>query len=279
MVSCTTQINLDCEIVSGFPLSFLIILLVGFAILFIIIKVMKKSNDTIKPPPIIEPEKEVIDGFEDIIKTKGAKIKYKSFLMIGMNRIGRIVKWTPYHYDSLVKIKINNKSNDQSELEQIKQLIESKYELKPVKTNFFLYKICGSTLIHYILYFFFGSSVWNIANVRYFLVDQKFIKDKESNDLFIELYAEPMKFYKTIYIFSSKSQEIIQGMVNHLTVKTLLKETVNFIPQMHYFDFRTGKFAGKLREIGDNRNKNWKKRSGNKQDQEAEDIASAESEE
>lgn len=263
----------------GIPIWFLLVALVIGFLIYMMFKNRKPSD---KPPPLVEPEKEITKEIKTTLKTTGVNIRYKSFLMTGMIRIGRIMSWSPYHFERTTKIKndvdiknIKIPQDDKEFAEIVKDL--KGYKIKIEHHTFFLYKVIGTTIFH-LLYYIFCLNFFNLANERFFLVDKEYIDETEGNNIFIQLDAQPKQFYKNIYIFSSKGQNVIQGMVNHLTVKTLLKENVNFIPQMHYFDFKTGRFAGKLREIGDARSKAWQRKSQNK-DTMNDDIQTVESDE
>lgn len=205
-------------------------------------------------PDIIEPEKEILDEFKDIMNTTGSKAKGKmlepSLLIQGFTEKGRVMRYAFYRYEENIPLKRSAKENRSSEL--VKAQIQ---DIKVIPENFLILEVIPNNPINYILFKLFRYGA------RYHLVDKRFLSVDE--DFNISLYAQQQRFYRNVYVYSGAAKDIVSYLVSHLTVKQILKDTVNHIPQMHYFDYKTGKFAAKSRELHDLKAKSWKEREEN----------------
>lgn len=232
----------------GIPVWFMIVIVV-FAFIFILLLRGRKKEEEYK---YIEPEKEIQEEFKVILNTTGQKVKYKALLMFSMLPIGRIVNWSPYRYEKTIDLKKNAKMNH--EIEKLRKEVKG---IEYQEDNFALLKVVNANPIRYVIWLLTGN-LFNIGNERYFLVDREFIQKQEGTNVYLNMNAQPMQFYKTIYIFSMEGEKVIQGMVNNLTTKQVLRETVNFIPAMHFYDFKTGRFVAKAEAIRKIKKKTWK---------------------
>jgi hypothetical protein len=202
-------------------------------------------------PKIIEPEKKVIEEFQDLIKTDGVKIKRKILFTQGPVIKGRIGAWAYYRMEDsedLIKSAKKSKKENGPASEIRKEQLKD-YE-------FYLLVVHKNNPLSRLLFVLFGYGA------NYHLPDISFIENSDV-DLSISIYAQQFRRYPHIYVYSEKGHKVIQNMVEHLTLNQVYKDTVNHIPQMHYFDYKTGKFVAKARELKELKAQTWKDRQEN----------------
>ena len=230
--------------IAGFPTIYiLLIVIVGVIIVFLI---KRKKGDEFKKPQEINPDKETFKEFEAIIKSTGSTLPYKRDCMLnaGFMNKGRVVGWSFFRWEKDLDLKAIAKKNKSSE--RIAQAIRNEYKAD----NFYLLQVIPKDIISYILFKILKY------NSCFHLIDMQYII--KSKDFDCTIFAQQKRFYEKVWIYSEFGQRVIQGMVNHMTLKQVLKDQVNHIPQMHYFDYKTGRFAAKARELRDIRKAGWK---------------------
>lgn len=248
---------MNWQIIPGVPGLAIIIILLFVA--FIIIKFRKRKKDEIEKPELIDPEVRIANAFKDHIEKEGSKIKWKSLLTrAGIVEKGRVVAWSYFTYENEIDLTKAVKKN--KTLEKVKQSVSG----KPIKDNFYLLCVIKNNILYRILYALFSYGAdYHLIDMKCLsplVVDQVTLLTKNFD---VYLDVESHAWCDHIYIYSKAGQNIVQAIYYHLTTKQVLKETVNHIPQMHYFDYKTAKFSAKAREIQAMKGKTWKQQQEN----------------
>lgn len=243
------------ELAPGVPL---VPVALGILFLFALIFFFKRRKpNEMERPDLIEPDKVVKEEFRDLIKSTGTSPGHDILLRQGPVTKGKIMSWAFYHYDPKKPQGKNNKDNKAEG--ELKAIIEG----NPQEDNFFLLDVIPYrwfilfAIIQDMLYYVFG---WGS---KFYLVDREYVTTGplEYN---ISIYAQQHREYPGVYVFSQEGKLVVkEDIVDHLTYKQILKDTVNHIPQMHYFDFTTGKYAAKSREFREGKKRSWKDQEEN----------------
>jgi len=224
-------------------------ILVGVVILFIIIYKKRKQifGKKEKEYKEIILKDEITDEVKDILDVGGKKIfKEKRLLRIGYNIIGRITRIVYFHWDEEKTLAKNIKANE--ELKRLKKEVEGKGN----KNNYFLFEVIKKSFFGKIKYFFgFGK--------KYYLVDIGFVTNSPS-EYMITPYAQYIKYFGNVYVFSKEGKKIIMNLADKLTLEQVLQEQVNFVPRMTFLEVRTAKFSQKARELSEIESKKYQSR-------------------
>lgn len=212
----------------------------------------QKEEDDLQRPPIIIPEDKYIEQQKTLMRIQGRKINHRSALRFGMHEVCLVKRWTHFYISEKEKIDLS-KFKKKSEMEEIKELLEGK-EYHPES--------------HYILetveFGFFNAIMYFLGyRMKYMIIPKQYVKIENSQNWNCDddLYGKP--YFDRVFIFTKAGQKHMEDFHDNLTLKQVLRAQVNYIPQMQYHDYVTGKFAAKSREFHDAKKKDWKEREEN----------------
>lgn len=245
------------------------VFLAAMIVLAAVIVIIKKSNksDDMERPKLIEPDEIAYKEMRDICRTNGEAIGHQVLLRQGPITKGRIMRWSFYRHDQKLSLSANNKKN-----KTVSKMVDMVKGREWPHDNFFLLEVIPFAnfklldMINTLFYKLLGLGAnWYLADMK-----ATSVSPLEYN---ISIFWQQRHEYNKVYVFSEVGKMAVKEMViDKLTVKQILKDTVNHIPQMHYFDYKTGKFAAKARELSDLKSKSWKDREENLEKEVHEDL-------
>jgi hypothetical protein len=260
-------------------------IIVGVIILAIIIFLARrkgKKEEDIERPEIIDPEKIFMNMLKDLLRSQGRPINHRSYLRIGPHDVCYVKRYMPIYLPkfNLGEMKKTKSFQEQKKKkieligEKIKELQKSKDRkdnIKALKLTISLDKIedseKGKTFKedHYILETRnFGFVNWLLYALGFrmnFMFVPKELCNTENSDNFSlpeNVYGKP--WFDKVYTFSLNGSGYIQDFHDHLTLRQSLKEQINFLPQLHYFDYKTGRFMAKADALRRVKKKQFKDR-------------------
>jgi hypothetical protein len=279
------EYQLAMDIANG-VISFLPFIIIGVIIIAIVIYIARrkgKKEEDIERPSIIDPEKMFMDMLKNLLRSQGRPIGHTSYLRIGPHDVCIVKRYMPIYLPkfSLIDMKESKSFQDQKKRkirlieERIKELQKSKIRadnIKALKLTISLDKIEKDDLRsktfkedHYILETRnFGFVNWLLYAMGFrmnFMIVPKELCNTENSDNFSlpeNIYGKP--WFDRVYVFSLNGSGYIQDFHDHLTLRQSLKEQINFLPQLHYFDYKTGRFMAKADALRRVKKKQFKDR-------------------
>jgi len=230
---------------------------VGIFIVAVIVLVIAKwkggkEEDEMVKPPILEPEEKFIELHKNLLRLMGRKLNHRSVFKLGMQEVCLVKRWMPIYISEKEKVNLK-KLKKKTDMEELKEIMEGK-EYNP--ENHYILEVLNFGIFNAILYAL-GY------RMNYFIIPIKLINTENTQNWNCteDLYGKP--YFDRVFIFSLAAKKYMEDFHDHMTTKQTLRNQVNYIPQMQYHDFVTGKYAAKSREYNESKRKNWSSREEN----------------
>jgi hypothetical protein len=260
-------IGIANTIVSLIP--YIIVVVIIIAIIIFIAMRKGKKEEGIERPAIIEPQNVFMDMLKNLLRTQGREIRHASYLKIGPHNICFVKRYMPIYLPKFDIITMKEaksfKDKKKRKIELIREKIDElqkskdrKDKTKALRLSITLDKIEKEDMKkdksfkedHYILEtrnFGFVNRLLYLFGFRInFMIIPKELCNTENSDNFSlpeNIYGKP--WFDRVYVFSLNGSGYIQDFHDHMTLRQTLKEQINFLPQLHYFDYKTGRFMAK----------------------------------
>lgn len=235
------------NVIASFAPFFIIGIIIGVVILVIVKWKGKKEEDEMQRPTIIEPEEKFIDQHKNLLKNFGTRVDFRSWLKFGPVQTSRVMRFMPiYLPKGDMKLKNIKKKSD---LQEVRDILDGKAE----SDNHYILETLPPGIINRIMYMF-GY------RMNFMIIPMGLVNTENSSNWNLPYDASITPFFDRIYYLDTPGKKYMHEYHDELTLKQVLKNQVNYIPQMQYHDFLTGKYAAKSREHYAGKHRAWKQR-------------------